>query len=205
MSPARARPHVAAAPPPWDTIPRPSLEVCVWARHVSAPHAPPGHRLDWWARAPGGVRAVAALSLPTVHACWCFCHTPRLNTSVAFPDSWLSHGRFLGWAWKPRSSRDYVGVESWVAIGGGYTEFAGFAVVHQKTTRFLGWSTKPRQKNRRRNCNSIGPIWPVGLTDLTIGYRSDRWGAPVRSVCDDAVRRLRRGGQASGSYGLRRG
>jgi hypothetical protein len=25
-----------------------------------------------------------------------------------------------------------------VAIGGGYTEFAGFAVVHQKTTRFLG-------------------------------------------------------------------
>jgi hypothetical protein len=23
-------------------------------------------------------------------------------------------------------------------IGGGYTEFAGFPVVHQKTTRFLG-------------------------------------------------------------------
>jgi hypothetical protein len=25
-----------------------------------------------------------------------------------------------------------------VAIGGGYTEFAGFPVVHQKTTGFLG-------------------------------------------------------------------
>jgi hypothetical protein len=25
-----------------------------------------------------------------------------------------------------------------VAIGGGYTEFAGFAVVHQKTTGLLG-------------------------------------------------------------------
>jgi hypothetical protein len=45
-----------------------------------------------------------------------------------------SHGRFLGRASKPRSSRDYVEAKSWVAIGGGYTEFAGFAVVHQKTT-----------------------------------------------------------------------
>jgi hypothetical protein len=31
-----------------------------------------------------------------------------------------------------------MGVESRVAIGGGYTKFAGFSVVHQKTTRFLG-------------------------------------------------------------------
>jgi hypothetical protein len=52
-----------------------------------------------------------------------------------------SHGRFLGWASKLGSSQDYVGAESWVAIGGGYTEFAGFAVVHQKTTRLLGWAT----------------------------------------------------------------
>jgi hypothetical protein len=35
-------------------------------------------------------------------------------------------------------SRDYVGDESSVEIGGGYTEFAGFPVVHQKTTGFLG-------------------------------------------------------------------
>jgi hypothetical protein len=40
---------------------------------------------------------------------------------VAWTARW-SHGRFLGWAWKPGSSRDYVRAESWVAIGGGYTE-----------------------------------------------------------------------------------
>jgi hypothetical protein len=60
-----------------------------------------------------------------------------------------SRGRFLGRASKPRSSRDYVGAESWVAIGGAYTEFAGFAVVHQKTTGLLGWATKLRPKTRR--------------------------------------------------------
>jgi hypothetical protein len=53
-----------------------------------------------------------------------------------------SRGRFLGWASKPRLSRDYVGVESWVTIGGGYTEFAGFTVVHQKTNGLLGWVKK---------------------------------------------------------------
>jgi hypothetical protein len=78
-----------------------------------------------------------------------------------------SHGRFLGWASKPRSSRDYVGAKSWVAIGGGYTEFVGIPVVHQKTTGFLGWSTKPRLKNRRRRCSGSRPVWPVGLTGLT--------------------------------------
>jgi hypothetical protein len=31
-----------------------------------------------------------------------------------------------------------MGAESLVVIGGGYTEFAGFLVVHQKTTGFLG-------------------------------------------------------------------
>jgi hypothetical protein len=113
-----------------------------------------------------------------------------------------SHGRFLGWASKPRSSRDYVGAESWVAISEGYTEFARFPVVHQKTTGFLGWSTNPRPKNRRRSCSSSRPVWPVGLT---CGYRSERWGVPVWPVCDDAVRRLRSEGHASGSQGLRRG
>jgi hypothetical protein len=47
---------------------------------------------------------------------------------------------------KPRSSRDYVGAESLVVIGGGYTEFAGFPVVHQKTTRFL---VDPQSQDRR--------------------------------------------------------
>jgi hypothetical protein len=45
---------------------------------------------------------------------------------------------FLVEATKPRSSRGYVGAESLVAIGGGYTKFARFPVVHQKTTGFLG-------------------------------------------------------------------
>jgi hypothetical protein len=86
---------------------------------------------------------------------------------VAWTARW-SHGRFLGWASNPRSSRDYVGVESWVEIGGGYTEFAGFPVVYQKTTRFLGWSTKLRPKNRRRCRSTARPVWPVGLTGLTV-------------------------------------
>jgi hypothetical protein len=60
-----------------------------------------------------------------------------------------SRGRFLGWASKSRSSRDYVGAESWMAIHGGYTEFAGFAVVYQKTSGLHGWATKPRPKTRR--------------------------------------------------------
>jgi hypothetical protein len=81
---------------------------------------------------------------------------------VAITARW-SHGRFLRWASKPRLSRDYVGAESWVVIGGGYIDFGGFPVVHHKTTRFLGWSTKPRPKNRRRRCSSIGPVWPVGI------------------------------------------
>jgi hypothetical protein len=96
---------------------------------------------------------------------------------VAWATRW-SHGRFLGRASKPRSSRDYVGAESWVAISGGYTEFAGFPVVHQKTTGLLVWSTKPRPKNWIRRCSSIGPIWPV---------------------CDDAVQRLRSRGHVSRS------
>jgi hypothetical protein len=85
-----------------------------------------------------------------------------------------SHGQFFGWASKPRSSRDYVGTESWVEIGGGNSEFVGFSVVHQKTTRFLGWSTKLRPKNRSRRCSSIRPVWPVGTGLTDEEHRSDR-------------------------------
>jgi hypothetical protein len=46
---------------------------------------------------------------------------------VAWIARW-SRGRFLSRASKPRSIRYYVGAESWVEIGGGYTEFAGFPV-----------------------------------------------------------------------------
>jgi hypothetical protein len=77
-----------------------------------------------------------------------------------------SHGQFLGWASKPRSSRDYVGAESWVAIGGGYIEFAGFPLVHQKNTRFIGWSIKPRPKNRRTGLSHWFD-WSVWLVKST--------------------------------------
>jgi hypothetical protein len=87
------------------------------------------------------------------------------NRMVAWTARW-SHGRFPCRASKPRSSWDYVGAESWVEIGGGYIEFVGFPVVHQKTTGFLGWSTKPRLKNRRRSCSSARPVWLVGLTGV---------------------------------------
>jgi hypothetical protein len=113
---------------------------------------------------------------------------------VARTTRW-SHGRFHGWASKPRLSRDYVGVGSWVVIGRGYTEFEGFPVVRQKTTRLLSWSTKPRPKTGGSSTR----------TGLTGGYQSGRWGTPVWPVCDDAVRRLRSGGYASGSQGLHRG
>jgi hypothetical protein len=92
-----------------------------------------------------------------------------------------SRGWFLGWASKPRSSWDNVGAESWVVIGGGYTEFMGFVVVHQKTTGLLSWATKrgrrldeevwpprPVQPPRRggqtawASLTTQGAVWPPG-------------------------------------------
>jgi hypothetical protein len=146
---------------------------CMWRTSVK------GHRrwgLQVWIRQVGFVRGTRWPAESSA------------DRMVAWTARW-SHGRLLGWASKPRSSRDYVGAESWMEIGGGYTEFTGFSVVHQKTTGFLGWSTKPRPKNRRRRCSNSRPVWPVG-------NGSDRWGAPVWPVCDDAVRRLRSGGHA---------
>jgi hypothetical protein len=108
---------------------------------------------------------------------------------VAWTARW-SHGRFLGWAKKPRSSRDFVGAMSWVVIGGGYIKFAGFAVVHQKIIGLLGWATKPRPKTGH------GCLAKTGLTGLE--NRSDRFRVAGR-------RKLRGGGHATGSQGLRRG
>jgi hypothetical protein len=117
---------------------------------------------------------------------------------VAWTTIW-SHGRFVGWASKPRSSQDYVVAESWVAIGGGYTEFAGFPVVHQKWVPWL--IHKAKTEEPKTELQQL----QTSLTCLTSGYQSGWWGAPVLPVCDNAVRRLRSGGHASGSQGLRRG
>jgi hypothetical protein len=95
---------------------------------------------------------------------------PAESSAGRMMKSWM----IFGWASKPRSSRDYVGAESWVVISVGYTEFAGFPVVYQKTTGFLGWSTKPRPKNRRRRCSSITPVWPVGTCLTGEEHQSDR-------------------------------
>jgi hypothetical protein len=93
-----------------------------------------------------------------------------------------SHGQFLGWASKPRSSRDFVGAKSWVVISGSYIKFAGFAVVHQETIRLLNWATKPRPKPGVA-FRPKPPDW-FGV--------AGRW-------------KLRGGGHASGSQVLRRG
>jgi hypothetical protein len=99
-----------------------------------------------------------------------------------------SHGRFLGWASKPRSSRDYVGADSWVAIGGGYTEFAGFAVVHQKITGLLSWATKPRPNTRRGGADTqAGSTAQEGRFDRLgrfnrPGGRSNRPGCSCREA-----------------------
>jgi hypothetical protein len=89
----------------------------------------------------------------------------------------LSQGQFLGWASNQRSSRDYVGDESRVVIGGGYTEFAGFPVVHQKTTGFLGWAASQ--------------YWRIEDGGAAASDRSDRWVQvwPVRSASLTGVRR----------------
>jgi hypothetical protein len=97
---------------------------------------------------------------------------------VAWTARW-SRGRFLGRASKPMSSQDYVGAKSWVEIGGGYTEFAGFAVVHQKTSVLLGWATKPRLKTRRGGvATQAGSTAQEGRSDR-LG-RSDRPGRSNR-------------------------
>jgi hypothetical protein len=112
-----------------------------------------------------------------------------MGRMVARTARW-SRGRFLSWATKSRSSRDFVGVKSWVVIGRGYIKFARFAVVHQKTIGLLGWATKSRPKTGR------GWQAKTGLTGLE--NWTDRFGVAGH-------RKLRGGGHASGSQGLRRG
>jgi hypothetical protein len=92
-----------------------------------------------------------------------------------------SHGRLLGWASKPRSIRDYVGAESWVVIGKGYTEFLGFRWFTRKP---LGSLVDSQSQDRRTEDGGaaapdwsnrwVWPVWPMG-TDLTgEEHRSDQ-------------------------------
>jgi hypothetical protein len=83
-----------------------------------------------------------------------------------------------------------VGAKSCVVISGGYIKFTGFAMVHQKTIGLLDRAKKPSPKIGR-GCQA-----KTGLAGLE--NRSDRFGVAGR-------RKLRGGGHASGSQGLRRG
>jgi hypothetical protein len=97
--------------------------------------------------------------------------------------SWLSHKT------KVRAGTSWERSHEWW-LAGGYIKFAGFAVVHQKTSGLLGWATKPRPKTGR------GCLAETGLT----GFEnwSDRFGVAGR-------RKLRGRGHTLGSQGLRRG
>jgi hypothetical protein len=75
---------------------------------------------------------------------------------VAWTTRW-SRGRFLGRASKPRSSRDYVGAESWVKIGGGYTDSRGLQWFTRKP---LGYSVEPQNWGRRLD-EEVRPPRPV--------------------------------------------
>jgi hypothetical protein len=142
---------------------------CMW-RTIAKGHCRWG--LHVWRRQVGLVRGTRWLARSSA------------GRMVARTARW-SHGRFLSRASKPRSSRDYVAAESWVAIGTGYHWVPW--LIHKAKTE------DPKMEVQQHR---------IGLTG---GYRFDRWGAPVWSVCDDAVRRLRSGGHASGPQGLRRG
>jgi hypothetical protein len=109
---------------------------------------------------------------------------------VAWTARW-SHGWFLGWASKPRSSRDYVGAESWLRLAKSTLSSRGFQWFTRKP---LGSLVDPQSQDLRTEDGAAAAL-----------DRSDRWGATVWPVCDDAVRNLRSGGHASGSHGLRRG
>jgi hypothetical protein len=90
-----------------------------------------------------------------------------------------------------------------VAIGGGYTEFTGFAVVHQKTTGLLGWATKPRLKTRRGGAAiQAGLTAQEGRSDRLVGLTARGGGLTALVV---AAEKLRSGAHVSGSQGLRRG
>jgi hypothetical protein len=95
-----------------------------------------------------------------------------------------SHGRFLGWASKPRSSQDYVGAESWVAIAEATPSSRGFMWFTRKP---LGSLADPQSQDRRTEDGGLAasdrsdwwvwPVWPVRSTGLT----GVRWRIPETS------------------------
>jgi hypothetical protein len=60
-----------------------------------------------------------------------------------------------------------VGAESCVAIGGGYTEFARFPVVHQKTTGSL---VDPQSQDRKTEDGGVAALDPSDRC-VTAGFK----------------------------------
>jgi hypothetical protein len=78
-----------------------------------------------------------------------------------------SHGRFLGWASKPRSSRDYVGAEHEWWLAEATLSSRGFRWFTRKP---LGSLVDPQGKTKEPKTEV-----QQHQTGLTGGYRSDRW------------------------------
>jgi hypothetical protein len=78
-----------------------------------------------------------------------------------------SRGRFLGWATKPRSSRDFVGAKSWVVIGGGLHQVRRVCGGSPENHRLTRLSHKAEDEDRawlsgQNRPDRFGePVWPV--------------------------------------------
>jgi hypothetical protein len=82
-----------------------------------------------------------------------------------------SHGRFHGWASKPRLSRDYVGAESWVWLAETTPSLRGF---HWFARKPLGSLVDPQSQDRRPEVAAQGPVWLVGTGLVGGAHQSDR-------------------------------
>jgi hypothetical protein len=80
---------------------------------------------------PPGVEKTSRLGSrdPVASGVKCGPHGGKNSVTKSWTVSWLSL--------KIKVEPGLRGIRVMMAIGGGYTEFAGFAVVHQKTTRLL--------------------------------------------------------------------
>jgi hypothetical protein len=100
---------------------------------------------------PPGVEKISRLHSrdPVASGVKCGPHGGMNNKMKSWTFSWLSL--------KSKVEPGLRGSRVMSGIGTGYTEFAGFLVVHQKTTGFLV-DPQSQDWNRRRCCNSSRPV-----------------------------------------------
>jgi hypothetical protein len=126
---------------------------------------------------PPGAETTSRLGLrdPVASRVKCGPHGGKNNRMKSWKVSWLSL--------KTKVEPGQHGSRVMSGDGGGYTEFTGFAAVHQKTTMLLG---SPPNRSQRLD-EKVRPPRPV---------QSPRWAALV-------TEKLQSGGHTSGSQGLR--